>query len=143
MQNKLINLFKRNARFGLKYALILAVIPASALLWRLQKAQVLELAKVREERRLVGQLPEFEKQIQRIKLQDLSQEPRGSEKITKKDLAIKGVFMKDNLCSVLIGDTFYQKGDTFGDFQILELNLNYIVIQDKNTKQSEKLYFSD
>jgi len=127
----------------LKSALILAIIPASALLWRLQKAQVLELAKVREERRLVGQLPEFEKQIQRIKLQDLSQEPRGSEKITKKDLAIQGVFMKDNLCSVLIGDTFYQKGDTFGDFHILELNLDYIVIQDKNTKQSEKLYFSD
>ena len=143
MQNKLINLFKRNARFGLKYTLILTIIPASALLWRLQKAQVLELAKVREERRLVGQLPEFEKQIQRIKLQDLSQEAEESQKITKKDLAIKGVFMQGNLCSVLIGDTFYQKGDTFGDFRILELNLDYIVIQDKNTKQSEKLYFSD
>ena len=143
MQNKLINLFKWNVRLGWKLALILAIIPASVLLWRFQKAQVLELAKVREEKRLVGRLPEFEKQIQRIKVQNLSQGPRESKEITEKDLAIKGVFMQGNLCYVLIGDTFYQKGDVFGNFQILELNLKYIVIQDKNTKQSEKLYFSD
>jgi len=142
MLSKFTNLIIRETRFSLRLVIIIVIILSSVWLWKKEKIQIQHLKKIKEEKQLVVKIPELEKQIQsygnsgRIESQE-------SKKITRKDLVLKGIFFQNNMYFVLIGDTFYKKGDTCGNFDILNIDLNYVTIQDRNTKQTEVLRFSD
>jgi len=142
MPSKFTNLTIRETRFSLRLVIIIVIILSSVWLWKKEKIQITQLKKVSAEKQLVVKIPELEKQIQsygdpgRIK-------SRESKKITRNDLVLKGIFFQNNMYFVLIGDTFYKKGDTCGNFDILNIDLNYVTIQDINTKQTEVLRFSD
>lgn len=143
MPNKFINLLIREKRFSLRFAIIIVIILSSVLIWRKQKIQIAQLKKVREEKQLIAQKSELEKQIQ-IYNDNLQRTKSPELKETKKmDLVLKGVFMQNNIYYALIGDTFYKEGDTCGNFTILKIDWDYVTIQDKDTRQTEILHFPE
>ena len=146
MQSKYLRLSIFFRPFINRLIIIILLIVLSMLFWKKSKAQIIQLEKIDEQRRLVEQTPQFKKQISILELEQMQEiiEERASEKV-KINLVLSGIIIKNNIPSVLINDGVYEEGDSVDNFIITKIYINksglpYIIVKDKNTNQSEIMY---
>ena len=148
MQNKYsINLSIFIPRFINRVVIIIIITVLSMLIWKKSKAQIIQLERIKEQKRLVKQTPQLKEQLRILRILEKMEEV--SNDMESRELNIKivlnGIFIKDRMPVALINDKTYQVGDNVGNFIITRISINktalpYIVVKDKDTNQKKKLY---
>lgn len=136
MLNKFINLVIRERKYSVGFIMVVIAILGSLLLGKIQKMQAAQITTINAKLQLIAQIPEFKKQIEYLEKLQLEKSKNEEEK----GPVLKGILMANNINYAIIGDTFYQEGESCGNFTILKIALDYVIIVNKNTKQRKILY---
>ncbi len=95
MINKFRNLFNKSPVILFKIFIIIILILVSMLLWRKQRAQAMQLNKIKEMKRLVSQIPKLKKQIE---IEELGDVPNHLELVKiVQELTLKLIKMEEKM----------------------------------------------
>jgi len=132
MKNKFRNLFNKSPVILFKIFIIIILILVSMLLWRKQRAQAMQLNKIKEMKQLVSQIPKLKKQIEVEAALDNTKYPQELRK-EKIEFVLKGIFLSNNSYCALINDKIYQKGGKCQDFYVSDINLESVILKNDSS----------
>lgn len=137
MPNKFITSIILDKQFSIRLVVIMILIFGTIKLLNNQKVISARLKKLKEEKQFIAQVPIFKKQIEDL---EALRAKKMEVKIVKKEPALKGILMARNVNYAIIDDLHYKEGDDYGDYILLKINLDHVVLQNKSTNQQKILY---
>ncbi|MBN2119960.1 MAG: hypothetical protein JW734_02750 [Candidatus Omnitrophica bacterium] len=115
---------------------IIVIIIALFYIHGQSKIQIKNLSRLRNElteaEKLISRTPEMNKLIE-----DFMMQPK------KIKFVLRGVFLSDATPKALIGTQYYEAGDSVNDHIIKKINLNSVILEDKETGFKQELFVTD
>ena len=143
MLNRIVSLFIQEPKIIFKIIIIIAIAFASIFLWKKQELLYAQLRKIEDEKQLVSEIGESETRVQSPNDSKKAGAEEALKEKQKKDFILKGIFLSDNAYHALIGNDFYKEGDICGNYVIKKIDLDYIIVEDKNTKHVQVITLSE
>ncbi|MBN1869051.1 MAG: hypothetical protein JW847_00525 [Candidatus Omnitrophica bacterium] len=151
---KIIRLFRPDRQLQMKLCAVLLLAVLISILGKYLKAQDRTLVKVRAEKDLVLQIPAMEKKINEMKYEAL-RKARSLQKaealrnlspdkqIAEIERVLEGTSYRDGVYQAVIDGEVYSTGSEIGDFTITAINMESITLENKDTREIERLKFPD
>ena len=140
MRNRFINLFIREAQFGLRLIIICVLIVSALYARKNARADGRRLEKLKEEKRLAEQVPRMEEKLKMLELN--RQKAVTVQKTEKMSVIIHGVVIQNNVPLVLIGEDLFAEGDSRDGYSIYKITLDSVILEDKATKSQHTIILS-
>ena len=125
----------------LQLSLLCAAVLLGLFMFQCRALKKLEvrLKKVRAEKQLVLKIDDMRKTIASKKIK-----PVGKAVVKQKEkLMLQGTVLKGKLYHALINGLIYKKGDIVGDYRVIDIHKNSVVLENKLTKEFHLLKISE
>jgi hypothetical protein len=143
MKNKFINLLFQEPNFSIKLGAVILLVIFSLFLHRGMGLKRAEIKKLRQDKvmaqKLKKQIPALEEKLKAL-------EAKGEATVALKrnvNLALKGIFTKNDESAALINDDIYQKNDIVSGLMITAITSNTVTFQDPLTAEQSKIQLSE
>ncbi len=128
---KYLNFLFRDQLFFLLGIILLAMTVGCIVLGTVQRKYARELEHLKMEKALVLQIAGLEKKIH-------VQFP-----VSQSGLKIEGMLMQNGTATALINNSVYEVGDIVGDYQLLQINKNFLLFLNTRTNKNEEIIFRE
>ena len=136
--NKYLKFFLKDQMFILHFIFFAALCAALIFLNQYKSRQARPLKILREERALVFKIDSMKNKIRSRMAQsgfsNLNLNPQ---------VKVEGAIHRNGKAFVLINNTIYQEGDTFGDYKLMRINSNSLVLFNIRTHEEENVVFGE
>ena len=116
----------------LSVLILLGIVLAQA---GMNRFQVRQYAKLRQEKTLVERIPEMERKTGMFRPATTADVPTMS-----KSMVLQGTSIKNNIAYALINGSIYQKGDRLGDYQVIKIQRGRVILENIVTKGQRNLW---
>ena len=137
--NKKLTFFFRDQRF-LRHLVILAALSGvSVFLHQYALKQRQSLKTLEKERALVLKIDEMKNKIYaKTMVQDDGRRPN----LNSSQVKVEGMIYKNRQAFALINSTIYKEGDTFGDYKVVKITKNSLILLNSRTHEEENIVFA-
>ena len=134
--NKYLAFFLKDQFFILHFVILTALGIGLIVFLRYESKQAQLLKTLQRERELVLGIDPMKNQIRSKMIPKTSPNAKWNGQL-------QGVFYQNKKVLVLINNTVYQEGDVLGDYKLLKINLNSLVLLNLRTQQKENIIFGE
>jgi hypothetical protein len=131
MQNRYFRLFSQERRFKLALIILLLVIILLFYLWARVRVQLNELSRLKLAEQRIAEAALDEQRHKKLELESRVQEIG----------LLKGIFWQDGIPIALIGEEIYKEGDFLGNYIILKITPNSVILEEQITHRIRELSF--
>lgn len=140
MNNKFIRYAVVEPKWWVRIAVMVALIATIVVQNWYRNVQAKQISDAQKKVDLVAMIPAMEKEL-KTKAQLEAFRNEGNEQDAQARFSkISGIAMQGDRPSVLIDDTVYGEGDTFGEFVIIKITEEMITLENKKTNAIKHLY---
>lgn len=100
-----------------------------------------EIEKLREQKKMVALIPQMKEKIEKY---ELSHQVFQKEQEQQKSLpVVNGIYIKDGIPSVLIGEEVYSKGENVNGYIICDVTSKSVILQDLEDGRKKEVFVSE
>ena len=136
---KIIRLIRSDRKIQLKLGGILVLLIVVMVQMNIMKKREKELARVRKENEMVGQISKMEKEIKFQDLKNLTPE----KQIAAIKRILEGTSYRYGVYQAIINGHVYSIGSVIGDYTITKITMETITLENKQRREIQKLYFPE
>ena len=136
---KYLTFFFRDQRFLPHFVILAALSGALVFLHQYAVKQRQSLKILEKERDLVLKIDEMKNKIHaKMMVQEDVQKPN----LNSSPIKVEGMIYKNKQAFALINNVIYKEGDTFGDYKVVKISKNSLILLNSLTHEEEKIIFS-
>ncbi len=142
MPNKFIRFFILESQFRFKFIILIIAVMIMALQFKTNQLQKKQLRQIKMEQALVMRIPEMERIIQANTVRTMA-ETRPKVQVTKVEFVLEGIRIQDGTSYALIDGIICEEGDVLGDYIVVKITRDSVILEDKSTQEVKELHFTN
>ena len=140
--NKLIRFIIVEPHFRLQSIMFIIFAVVTILQLKTIQLQAKQLKQMKSEKEMIARIPDMEKKLMASTLQT-GKGARPQIQIKGGEFVLRGTSIRDGIPCALIDGTVYKEGDSIGDYTVVKITRDSVVLENRLTKKIKNLQFNN
>ena len=139
---KLIRFIIVEPHFRLQSTLFIIFAVVAILQLKTIQSQAKQLKQIKLEKEMIARIPDMEKKLMASAIR-AGGKTRPQIQMRGGAFVLRGTSTQDGIPRALIDETVYREGDSIGDYTVLQIAKDSVVLENKLTKETKNLHFDN